>query len=383
MYNIGKALIASADQGNAKDLIKFLGAFGVKNIALESNGIKALSLLTQDEYDLVVVDMNLKFINGLLFIKEIKTSDKIRNVPTILYGSVDIKNDKKELEENGVVQYLKKGITASNFEFVLSSTLSLFRTSGTIENKYTKAKAALIEDRAAEAVEMYSELRGLAKGSTRSSVGLAQAYEQNDEREKADEIMLEVSKSGKADYSTMIFGIRVELKRGNIEESEKILSGFMELEANSYYYLQAVKAFNNHKVFAPVERLCVAAIEHRFKIPDFHITLAKAKYTRQSYDEALKIIDDSDGIFGKTNDSLNLRGVCYRKVGDYENAMVSYEDALKLSPGDARIYFNLAICAIDTTQYKEAKEYLVRCLQVAPNFQRAKDKLDELNEKVA
>ena len=381
-HKLDKVFIASGNKQNTIAMLKLLKPYNIPVISTEENGLNALQKLAEESFDLIIVDSQLKYISGLLFVKEKKTSEKIPNMACILFGSDDDSEIPEGNEEYGLVKYAKLPLVANQFEFILTSTLSLFRTSGTIESKYTIAKKAFIEEKSEEAVELYAELHGLTQKNARSSMGLAQAYDQDNQKAKAEETMIELAKSGQGNLTSLLIALKLYLRKGEDDKATGILEQIMA-DPSPYHYVEGVKHLLQFKQWESIRMLCESAIKLKYKLGIFHISLAKCRYACEDFDEALQILETANENFGETNESLNLQGVCYKKVGAYSDAKHCYEQALKLAPGDSKVYFNLAICSLDLQDFEEAKKYLETCLELAPNFTRAKVKLEEIMEKVA
>jgi tetratricopeptide (TPR) repeat protein len=124
-------------------------------------------------------------------------------------------------------------------------------------------------------------------------------------------------------------------------------------------------------------------MEKAFKLPEFGLTLARIKYEQANFYDALTTIMTTEQEFGPSVDLYNLRGVCQRKLGDFPAAISAYEDALKVSPMDAKVYYNMAACAISAKTYDEAISYLETCKQINPNFPKIQEKLEEVRAKAA
>ena len=135
--------------------------------------------------------------------------------------------------------------------------------------------------------------------------------------------------------------------------------------------------FNHYR---EAETICIEALGKKYEVPDFYVCLAKCKYATALFEASLQLIKTAEAKFGMTPDLYNLRGVCLKKMGQMQEAMRCYEEALRLSPQDARVYFNLAQCSIGMKNYPEAMRYLESCLKIAPSFPRAREKLVEIKQ---
>ncbi|MBI5639930.1 MAG: tetratricopeptide repeat protein [Nitrospirae bacterium] len=65
-------------------------------------------------------------------------------------------------------------------------------------------------------------------------------------------------------------------------------------------------------------------------------------------------------------------------VGDYDVANSLYMRALKLDPGDARIYYNLGLLRRKTGEYAEAIRFFSLALQVRPDHTEARANMEEM-----
>lgn len=375
--------LMSADKENIISVVKCLRGLGLSNVKHFENGIEAMQNLIKNPVDYVICDQNLRYISGWMFIKEIKINEKVPNIPVTLFGKEDPPEPEDQLKQYGVIKYIQFPVSQASIEFSINSTISLFNTNGTIENKYTQAKSALMENDAEKAKEMYEELRGLTSKSVRSSLGLAHAYAQTDETEKADTLIKEVAASGDNTPNSLLLAAKVCLQNKNNDEAESKINELLNAQDDVFYYSRSVKLLMDFKAYEPSEKLCNTAIERNFQIPDFHISLAKCNYTSEQFESCLEVLFEAENSFGQSNDLLNLRGVCLKRIGAYSDAIESYESALKLDPTNPIVYFNMAICYLEMSDIPNCTKYLQTCLKISPGFKRAQQKLTELQAKAS
>jgi tetratricopeptide (TPR) repeat protein len=345
------------------------------------NGIEALQKMTEQSFGFLICDQNIRFISGWLLIKEIKTSDRIPNIPVILFGKDAQPESDDVLKRYGLIKYLQFPVQPSDLDFTIHSTLSLFTTSGTVENKYTKAKDSLLKNKSKEAIELYSELRGLTKNSARSSMGLAQAFLQDKQVDQADKVIEELSRSDEDSPARSLLQAKVHLQKNDSDRAFDLLKKVLDQVPNGFYYTKAIKLLMDFQQFHSAAPLCHAAMRAGIERPEFLLCLGKDRYNEGDMEGALEYTQQHESAFGMTNEIYNLRGVCFKKMGDHTRAIESYEQALRLNPTDSRVYFNLAMCSIQMKRNDEAARYLEFCLQYSPNFPKAREKLDELRKR--
>ncbi len=376
-------LVLSAHKEHAETIIKSLKKLEFTKLQVMDNGIEALQKMTDQNFGFLICDQNIRFIPGWLLIKEIKNSDKVPNLPVILFGK-DAQPDTDEmLQRYGLVKYLQFPVNPAQLDFTINSTLLLFNTSGTVENKYSKAKDSLLKNQPNEAIELYSELRSLTKNSPRSSMGLAQAFLQNKEDFKAEKVMEELAQSDEESPSSAILKAKILLQKQQNDLALATLKKMLAKIPNGFYFTKAIRLLMDHQLFSLASPLCLQAIAADIHRPEYLLCLAKDRYSSHDIEATLDFIQQHEAAFGMTSELYNLSGVCYKKQGDPDRAIKAYEQALRLSPTDARVYFNLAMCAIPMKRNEEAAHYLELCLQYSPGFPKAQEKLDELRKRIA
>ncbi|MDQ3234945.1 MAG: tetratricopeptide repeat protein [Pseudobdellovibrionaceae bacterium] len=374
-------LVLSAHKEHAETIVKALKKLELNKIQLMDNGIDALQLMTEPGFGFLICDQNIQFISGWLLIKEIKTSDRIPNIPVILFGKDEQPERDDVLKRYGLVQYLQVPVQPSDLDVAIHSTLSLFTTSGTVENKYTKAKDSLLKNKSKEAIELYSELRGLTKNSPRSSMGLAQAFLQDQQAAQADKVIEALARSDESSPSGTLLQARILLQKNQPDPAIDILKKILAQIPNGFYYTKAIQLLTDFQQFRLAAPLCHAAMRAGFERPEFLLCLGKDRYNVGDVEGALEFTQQHESAFDMTSEMYNLRGVCFKKMGDHNRAIDCYEQALRLNPTDARVYFNLAMCSIQMKRNDAAVRYLEACLQYAPSFPRAREKLNELRKK--
>jgi len=376
-----KALILSGMKDSVQPIKNSLKGFEYGEIESIENGIDALKKLNSTTYDMIICHNKVKFISGWNLIKEMKNSDKIQNMPVVLMGELPAPANDDELKAYGLVKYLKAPSNEAELSFLINSTIQLFKTSGTVENKYTKAKAALIGSKSVEAVELYQELHSLTKKSLRSSVGLAEAYTRTGDEDKAETVILDALKADASSTAASLMQIKIMLKKQQLPEAQvAAMNLLMPVKDSPFYHTRVLSFYNDFKILEAAEHICRDAIQKDFKVPEFWASMARLLFTKGRYDESLTTIDSSVHFFGPNVELLNIKGACMRKLNRLDDALKAYSDALKVSPLDAKVYFNMAVCCIAMKSIPEAKTHLEMVLKISPDFPNAASKLAEVKK---
>ncbi len=378
---VTKALILSGLKESVPSIKNSLKGFEYGQIDNIENGIEALKKLNTTSYDVVICHNKIKFISGWNLIKEMKTSDKIQNMPVVLLGDMPAPASDEEMKAYGLVKYLKAPTNEADLSFLINSTLQLFKTSGTAENKYTKAKAALIGVKSDQAVELYLELHSLTKKSLRSSLGLAEAYSQKGEEAKAEALVLDALKADTQNTSANLLQIKLLLKRQQLAEAQNAgLALLGPMVDSPFYHTRILNFYNELKILEASEHICRDAIKKDFKVPEFWNAMARLQFQKGRFEESLQTIQSSVQFFGPNVELLNIKGACMRKLNRLDEAITAYSDALKISPLDPKVYFNMAVCCIAMKAIPEAKNHLEMVLKISPDFPNARAKLQEVEK---
>lgn len=91
-----------------------------------TNGYDALQVLASVNVlpDYIFLDLNMPRMGGMQFLKEIKKSDTLKNIPVIIYSTSSNPNDIQKTRELGAVNFITKPSRFSDLCLVLQSLFS-------------------------------------------------------------------------------------------------------------------------------------------------------------------------------------------------------------------------------------------------------------------
>ncbi|OGL31215.1 hypothetical protein A3F37_02490 [Candidatus Saccharibacteria bacterium RIFCSPHIGHO2_12_FULL_41_12] len=73
-----------------------------------SDGIEALSLVEDSNYDLILLDLKMPNMDGIKFLKEYKKRYKNRQAKLVVFSNYDLQNEVKQAYELGIDKYFLK-----------------------------------------------------------------------------------------------------------------------------------------------------------------------------------------------------------------------------------------------------------------------------------
>ena len=147
--------------------------------------------------------------------------------------------------------------------------------------------------------------------------------------------------------------------KGNLDESVKYFTECLEINP------ALTEAHNNlGSVYQELglmdkaeEHFITASLDTQYssrELPFYN--LARLYFTQDKMQNALFQVQKSLDIKNDFPLALNLEGVIFSKLGQLDNAIKSFEKALKTNPDDIDLNFNLAEAYFNNSEFEKAKQ---------------------------
>ncbi len=96
-------------------------------------------------------------------------------------------------------------------------------------------------------------------------------------------------------------------------------------------------------------------------------------YTRKNPERAeqyyRRALESKKGTWDKSDiRTFNLLGIALRRQGKWQDAIQEYENALRISPEDENLLYNIAMACAEGKLYADAFQYINKVLEIAPDF---------------
>jgi tetratricopeptide (TPR) repeat protein len=114
-------------------------------------------------------------------------------------------------------------------------------------------------------------------------------------------------------------------------------------------------------------------IGHIFDSARFFTTIEYYEIAIEDYNEIVNTADDNVKKL-----ALNNLGLIYSKLKDHNKGIECYNKALKIDKNLKESHFNKGIALIEVGKIKEGKSSIKMALKIAPDYQAAKDFLNEI-----
>ena len=119
-----KTILVVEDSSTTRALIRaVIDELGDFETVEASTGFEALKMLPQEEYDLIITDINMPDINGLELINFVRTNDRYRNIPIIIVSTERSEEDKKRGMALGATAYVSKPFKSLELQEVIQKII--------------------------------------------------------------------------------------------------------------------------------------------------------------------------------------------------------------------------------------------------------------------
>ena len=94
-----------------------------KAFLFAENGKDAITVLDQNDVDLIIVDLNMPVMTGEEFLEKIKNTTDKKDIPVLVLSSIINHAKEKELIELGALQVTKKPLNPTKLKSIITEIL--------------------------------------------------------------------------------------------------------------------------------------------------------------------------------------------------------------------------------------------------------------------
>jgi tetratricopeptide (TPR) repeat protein len=386
-----KILLVDDDAAVAQALEEPLGRYNVK-VDKATTLETALYLFNTQRYDVVLVEIEFAPLAGLALIQKWRAhevSEKRSTAIIMLSGNKSVGNNNEALiRELGDLEVLQKPCSAVQVLPYLSRGMA------------TKKRLLAYIDMKSKVLDYYDKTKNFDKAADQVKGKL------QDLGPKGLHLLYDLYEKGQ-----------------KFEEALSIVSPMLDKDPNNIALLNAKgrllmrlgKFAEAKELLAKADQLAPQNIERLFGVAEAYLKLKDPANGVKTYRQILALhpekpemkfdmfaklfqggFDDHAISFGKEVAKpmeivrhYNNKGVMLSKDGKAGDALVDYGRALRFYPQfkeNYRIYFNIALSHLQTktrASYEEALKNLKKCLELSPEFEKAKKTLETVERALA
>jgi two-component system chemotaxis response regulator CheY len=119
-------VITVDDSSTMRRIIKnTLLKLGFSNILEAGNGVEALDVMAKNKVDVVITDWNMPEMDGLTFVKTLRSKDEYKTMPILMVTTEAAKEDILTALRSGVNNYVVKPFTPDTLKEKIDKLLGL------------------------------------------------------------------------------------------------------------------------------------------------------------------------------------------------------------------------------------------------------------------
>ena len=120
-----KTILIVEDSATTRALIRaVIEELGEFETVEASSGFEALKMLPQQEYDLIITDINMPDINGLELINFVRNNPRYNQIPIIIVSTERSEEDKKRGMALGATAYVTKPFKSLELQETIKKTVT-------------------------------------------------------------------------------------------------------------------------------------------------------------------------------------------------------------------------------------------------------------------
>ena len=115
--NLGMKVLVVDDFATMRKIVRnILKQIGFTNIVEADDGANAMAMIKEDSIDFVVTDWNMPNMTGLELLKNIRATEKAKNMPVLMVTAEGLSENVVDAVKAGVDNYIVKPFTAETVQ---------------------------------------------------------------------------------------------------------------------------------------------------------------------------------------------------------------------------------------------------------------------------
>ncbi len=381
-----KILVIDGDRSVANSMVDLLKRYEI-NVLAAKDMESAFYLFNQNRIDVALIELDFSTLHGVAFVQKWRQHEVTEKRSTgfiMMIGQKVAATDEGLIKELGDIELISKPFTTIQLLPYLTRSfaakkraLQYYELRSGVFEKYSKSGDF---DSAAKEVH-----KNILKLGPRGLEMLYDLYEKGGKFDEALTIVTSLLDKNGNDISLINAKARILMRLGRHTEAQ----GYFEradsiapqqidrLNDMATMYLHLKKPDSAVAKFKAILKLNPENQDIKFEM--------FSKLYEFGYDEQAQALGKETTAPAEIVRHYNNKGVLLAKAGKGDDAATEYDRALKFYPKykeNYRILYNIALVHVNkktAESYREAQKFLKRCLELAPDFEKAQKTLETIN----
>ena len=119
-----KKILSVDDSPSVRKLVEFTLKSKGFQVASAEDGVAALEIMANEQFDAIVLDINMPRMNGLEFLEKVKSTDVHASIPVIMLTTEGQEEDQDKAMDLGATAYIVKPFKPTLLLRIVDKTLA-------------------------------------------------------------------------------------------------------------------------------------------------------------------------------------------------------------------------------------------------------------------
>jgi len=369
------------DNSNLRQTVRAMARqVGVSRVLEADDGDTALKILKGNREQpclFVLLDWIMPRLSGIDVIREIRADNEIGDLPIMMVTAETDPAQVVRAAEEGINGYLTKPFSGKVFEQKIQSILEA-RANPPLHVKLLMEAESFLRKGDYDKAFLVFEKSLATKETARVMVHLGDIHQVRNNSEYAFSMYNHAMLSNARFLKAYSRAAELHEKEGNLDAAVDLLSRALDMSPNNPDRLLSLgKLYIKKEDESSAAEVFTKAVK------------IEPKMGKQITDDLLKtgkphlaetFLRKISANVGQDTFWYNRMGIALRKQGKWKEAILEYQEAIKLDSGDENLYFNLGKAYLEGKEYTYAMKYVNMALQLKPGRKEFLDELEALEK---
>lgn len=379
-FKAGYMLVVD-DNSNLRQTIKAMAReFRVSSVMEADDGDTALKILKRSKDRpclFMLLDWTMPRMSGIEVVREIRADSEIGDLPIMMVTAETDPAQIVRAAEEGINGYLTKPFAGKILEQKIRSILEA-RANPPEHVKLLMEAENFLRKGDYDNAFLFFEKSLATKETARVMVHLGDLHQARNQTDDAFSMYNNAMHNNSRFLKAYSNAAELHGKQGNLDAALSLFTKALEISPNSPERLLALGKLHIQKgnETAAADAFGKAVnLEPKMGqvITDDLLKTGKAQFA-ESFLRKISARVGQDAFW------YNRMGIALRKQGKWKEAILEYQEAIKIDPSDENLYFNLGKAYLEGKEYTYALKYVNMALQLRPGRKEFLDELEALEK---
>ncbi|MEY4064567.1 MAG: hypothetical protein RIR26_775 [Pseudomonadota bacterium] len=359
-------------------IAQFLQKRGFGNVRAVRDGISGINELRSKPADILIVSNSLEGPVAKDVIMEVREDKNIERRAIILLSGPLSRKDIILIGDLGLDAIILKPVVLTEVLTKIKLAHENFSNQRNLERYFELAKLELREGRSEKAEQVYKALIKINEQMARPFFGLSKIAEEQSHLVEAIELAKSaISRNESYSHAHSLLG-ELMLKEGDVAGALESFKKAVQLSPLNLFRYEAISSqLMQSKLYDDAITILQIGFDAKLDQSMIPERLGLCYFYKKEFPKALRYLRLAVERDPENIRFLNSLAICYRDASQFDKALEIYNQILRRHNENYAVLFNKALLLSMMKRKEEALKLMERVLTIRPDFQKAKEKIDE------